>query len=242
MRFFKWRIPPSMIVGGVALTFVALSVLTSFAQRIGMLDPRVLIEPVAADEAVAERPVRTPLTPPAIDGEVIRTTERLREISGLTTALALYAAHERIEGRSPRTVSELFAGVAAQGLMPPGIVQEAQPGMLTAMHLSANGQMIAHGNLFVRYRPQPIGIEVVSIGKEMRDGPALIMRVPDETASDEGASYFMATRFIDVKVPQAFADESEVVALGWSRESLRAMKMVQEERQSLREWTGKRAF
>ncbi len=242
MKFLRWQIPPSIIVGGVALTFVAALVLANFAQSIGVLDPRVFIEPIATDEKDVASVGRKPLTPPAMDGEVIRTTERLREVSALTTALALYATHERIEGRTPGTVSELLAGVEREGLMPPGIAPEAQPGVCTTTHRTATGEAVAHGSLFVRYRPQPIGIEVVSVGTEMRDGPALMMRVPEDSTGDEGATYFMATRLDDVRVPQAFADESEVISQGWSRESLRAMKVSQVDRQFLRDWAGKRGF
>ncbi len=246
MRFLKWRIPPSMIVTSVALSFVVAVSLTSFAQRIGVLDPHVFIYPVAGEEERAERAMRTPLTSPAMDGEVIRTTERLREMSALTTALVLYVAHERMEGRKLNTVSELLAEIEREGLMPPGVRREAQAGVCTTTHRSVTGETVAHGNLFVRYRPQPIGIEVVSVGIEQRDGPSLMMRVPEDLANggagEEGATFFMATRLDEVKVPRAFADESEVISGGWSRESLRAVKVSQNEQQSLRDWAGKRAF
>ncbi|MDQ3651562.1 MAG: hypothetical protein M3458_15070 [Acidobacteriota bacterium] len=68
-----------------------------------------------------------------------------------------------------------------------------------------------------------------------------MMRVPDDGAEGEGAGFFMATRLDDVVVPQPFAAEAEVIAAGWSRESLRAVKMLPDEGQNLREWSVKRA-
>ena len=47
-----------------------------------------------------------------------------------------------------------------------------------------------HGSLFVRYRPAPLAIEVVALGREQRDGPAILVRVPDDNSKEGGASLF----------------------------------------------------
>lgn len=239
MRVCRWKISPAAVVCATALMIVGGALLTGLARRIGVIEPHVLIVGGAAAEGDV-RPGRIPLTPPAMDGEVIRTTERLREVTALTTALVLYAARERMEGRTPRTVDELLAGVTGRGLMPPGLVRQGRSGTLTATHSTAIGTA-THGTLFVRYRPEPLGIEVIAVGSERRDGPALMMRLPDDGAGGEGAGFFMATGLDDVVVPQPFAGEPEVIAAGWSRESLRAVKLSPDERQNLREWSAKRA-
>lgn len=239
MRVLRWKISPQVMIGATALMVVGTSLVIGFARAIGVIEPHVLIVGESAEEG-AVTPERKLLTPPQMDGEVIRTTERLREVSALTMALVLYAARERIEGRSPGTVDELLAGVSGSGLMPPGLMQQGQSGTLTAMHRTRVGTA-AHGTLFVRYRPEPLGIEVIAVSRERRDGPAMMMRLPDDEAEGEGAGFFMATRLDDVVVPQPFASESEVISAGWSRESLRAVKLLPEEGQSLREWSTKRA-
>ena len=107
-----------------------------------------------------------------------------------------------------------LAGVAAQNLLPPGLTFTEGEGAMVS----------AHSNLFVRYRPVPLAIEVLALGREPRDGPALLVRVPDDSTKDGGASLFMATRIRDVNVPPAFLPASEVISAGWSLEPLRALK------------------
>jgi len=238
MRVLRWKISPAVVVGATALTIVGVSLAASLVRGVGVIEPHVLIVEEAAAEGVIS-PERRPLTPPTIDGEVIRTTERVREVSALMMGLALYATRERIEGRTPRTVDELLAGVTRRGLMPPGLTPQGQSGTFIATHRTQVGTAI-HGTLFVRYRPEPLGIEVIAIGQEHRDGPAIMMRLPDDEAEGEGTGFFMATRLDEVVVPQPFVSESEVLAAGWSRETLRAVKPVPNEGQTLRQWSVKR--
>ena len=239
MRVLRWKISPAAVVSVTALTVVGASIVTSLAQRIGVIEPHVLIVGESAEESAVTSESK-PLTPPQMDGEVIRTTERLREVSALTMALVLYAARERIEGRTPGTVDALLAGVTRHGLIPPGLTPQGQSGTIVATHRTRVGTA-SHGTLFVRYRPEPLGIEVFAVSHERRDGPAMMMRVPDDAMESKGASFFMATRLDDVVVPQPFAGESDVLAAGWSRESLRAVKLLPEEQGSLRQWSVKRA-
>jgi hypothetical protein len=90
---------------------------------------------------------------------------------------------------------------------------------------SSGGVSSSRGQLFVRYRPEPLGIEVVSVGKERIDGPALLVRVPDEGTSEDGARLYLATRLDEITVPAPFAHEAEVIALGFAPEPLRALKL-----------------
>jgi hypothetical protein len=88
----------------------------------------------------------------------------------MLVSASIYAASEQTKGRTPRAVRDLLAGVAARALMPPGLASTQTEGVLAS----------AHGTLSVRYRPVPLAIEVVSIGSKPENGPALIVRVPDE--------------------------------------------------------------
>lgn len=159
------------------------------------------------DEEVQRRVVVT-----ATDGEVARTVNRLGEAEALAFASSLYAATEQIKGRTPRTANDLLAGVATQNLLPPGLSLTQTDGAVA----SSGGV-----TLYLRYRPKPLAIEVVAIAREQRDGPAILVRVPDENAKEGRASLFLATRLSDVSVPQAFAPATEVIAAGWSPEPLR---------------------
>jgi hypothetical protein len=150
----------------------------------------------------------------AIDGEASRTADRAGEAEAVALAVSLYAATEQIKGRTPRTADDLLAGVAAQNLLPPGLTITKAEGAIAS----------DHGNLFVRYRPVPLAIEVLALGREPGDGPALLVRVPDDNTKDGGASLFMANRISDVNIPPAFAPNSEVISAGWSLEPLRSLK------------------
>ncbi len=209
MRVLRWKISPPVIVGVTAMLVVGAAFTASLARAVGVIEPHVLILAESSEEGTST-PERRPLTPPQMDGEVIRTTERVREVSALMMGLVLYATRERIEGRTPATVDELLAGVTRHGLMPPGLVPQGQSGTLIATHRTQVGTAI-HGTLFVRYRPEPLGIEVIALGQEHRDGPAIMMRLPDEERGSEGAGCLMATRLDEVVVPQPFASESEVL-------------------------------
>ncbi len=107
-----------------------------------------------------------------------------------------------------------MAGLARSGLLPPGLVTTQSAGTLVS----------AWGSLSIRYRPKPLGVEIVSIAGKPEYGPALIIRLPDE-ASDKGeARLYVADRLQGVTVPAPFAFSAEVIALGWSPERLRSGK------------------
>lgn len=118
---------------------------------------------------------------------------------------------EQVKGRAHRTVQELMSGVARNNLLPPAISLTETDGTLGS----------SHGTLIVRYRPSPLGIEVIALGRDRSEGPALIIRVPD---ADGDASLFQAISLTNTKLPEAFAPASEVIALGWSSEQLRSLK------------------
>ena len=149
-----------------------------------------------------------------ISGEVAHTAERIGEATALALAASLYAANEQIRGRTSRNVQNLLAGLAAQNLLPPNLTISQAEGTLVSLS----------GNLSVRYRPAPLAIEVVSIGSEPDNGPALIVRIPDEALKQGEAKLFVANSLSFIRVPAPFAPAPEVIALGWSPERLRALK------------------
>ena len=211
------RYMPMLIVGIVA-ALIAGSRLLSIAlpDRTGGVDPRVTLTENRAQQIVArQRQQQVRAFMAASEGEVARTEERIREATALATATSLFAAKASLDKRIPESVSALLAGVNNAGLLAPGMQVVAGSGSV----ISARGQ------LFVRYRPEPLGIEVVSIGKERLDGPALLVRVPDDGISDDGARLFLATRLDEMAVPTPFANEAEVIAMGFAPEPLRAVKL-----------------
>jgi hypothetical protein len=205
------------IVGIIIVLVVGVRLLSIIVpERTGRVDPRInLVQDQARQIAERQWSQQARAFNAASDGEVSRTEERIREATALATAASLFAARESLNRRTPATVVDLLAGVNSAGLMPPPIRQ-----------LPGQGEAISsRGTLSLRYRPEPLGIEVISLGKERLDGPAILVRVPDDDISEPGAGLYLATRLDQITVPAPFAPAAEVVALGFAREPLRAAKL-----------------
>ncbi|MCU1264936.1 MAG: hypothetical protein JWM21_1254 [Acidobacteria bacterium] len=211
---------PVLIVGIVVALIVGSRLLSiALPERSGTVDPHVNLTENQAQQIVQrQRQQQVRAFMAASEGEVSRTEERIREATALATAASLFAAKESLDKRTSESVAALLSGVNAAGLLPPGMQLLDSSGRFSS----------ARGQLFVRYRLEPLGIEVVSIGKERMDGPALLVRVPDNGysgTSEEGAGLYLATRLDEITVPAPFAPEAEVIALGFAPEPLRAVKL-----------------
>lgn len=179
----------------------------------GRFQPRITFADATARASDAHaRPAST--APPVVfEGEVYRTEIRLREMSAVALAAALTGLAAATEGRPVREVSELQRSLVARGLLPPG---------LTVAPASASF-VSEYGTVHLRLRPQPFAVEVLAVGRERRDGPALLLRLPDEPApqTPAGRRYFSSTTLIDVKMPAPFATPTAILACGWRAETLR---------------------
>lgn len=207
-----------VLIGGIVAALIVGSRLLSIAlpERSGRVDPHVSLTENQAQQIVQrQRQQQWRAFMAVSEGEVSRTEERIREATALATAASLFAAKESLDKRTPPSVTALLSGVNAAGLLPPGMQLLDSSGVVSS----------ARGQLFVRYRLEPLGIEVVSIGKERIDGPALLVRVPDDGMSGDGARLYLASRLDEITVPAAFAPEAEVIALGFAPEPLRAAKL-----------------
>lgn len=201
------------MIAGSAISFIVAATLTASYFRLRAIDPQVTLE-FGEGARLKQTPARQAVIATMIDGEVARTADRIGEATALALSAGLYAATEQLNKRTPRGVRDLLAGVAQKGLMPPGLVGAGSEGTLVS----------ECGNLSVRYRPAPLGIEVISIGSKPEHGPALIVRVPDETSEKGEAMLYIAGRLTGVTVPAPFASEAELIALGWNPERLRSLK------------------
>jgi hypothetical protein len=205
------KLSPLLIAGSAALIIVAALVAGYF--RFRAIDPRVTVE-FGERVGVKQTPARQTIIATTIDGEVARTAERIGEATALAFSASLYAASEQIRGRAPRGVRDLISGLAARNLLPPGLALTQVEGSLVS----------THGAVSVRYRSEPLGIEVISLGYKPSDGPALIVRIPDELSEKGEAKLYVAGSLGAVRVPAPFSPAAEVIALGWSQEPLRSLK------------------
>lgn len=223
---------PMFVVGVVAVGAMVLLLGGGYIRRalVERLDPRISVENDTPGNGREGKRAKNEVTSGAIfDGEVYRTEGRLRETGALAIAVSLYGVGRIAEHRPVRTVEELLAGISTRGLMPPGL------------QLVPNEAAVAseYGTLYVRYRPQPFAVEVLSMPRERMDGPSLLMRVPDVEESNNSAErvrYFQSHRLDGVRVPPPFALASEIQSLGWSVEKMRASQPNDVDAQRLAAW------
>jgi hypothetical protein len=209
LRFLKLK--PKQVVGLVATGVVLLLLYGGDIKRAltGHYNPRISFERnVQASTRRAARRVNESSSQAAVfDGEVYRTEGRLREASAVVIAATLSGVARSTERRPVRTVDELLEEIASRGLLPPGVE------LVRERHLLVS----EHSTIHIRFRPDPFGIEVVSLGRERADGPGLLLRVPDENAASQAGRqrYFYSFRLENIAVPEAFANASAVEAAGW---------------------------
>jgi hypothetical protein len=198
---------------GLAASIVVAAALVASYFRPRAIDPRVTME-FGQGEAGRQATTRQTVIATTIDGEVARTAERTGEATALALAASLYAASEQLRGRAPRGSGALLSGLAARNLLPPWL----------ALTQIEGGLVSTYGDVWMRYRPEPVGVEVISIGYKPSDGPALLVRIPDELSEKGEAKLYVSVCLGAVRVPAAFSPAAEVIALGWSPEPLRSIR------------------
>lgn len=185
---------------------------TALPDRTGSVDPRITLSDNEARQILERRQrqqVRAFIS--VAEGEVSRTEERIRETTALGLATSLFATNESLSKRIPPTADALLAGLNMAHLLPPGIHVTDRSGFVSS----------ARSDLYMRYQPEPLEIEIVSIGKERNDGPALILRL---TQSGD-PQLFIATRLDEIAIPKPFASEAEIIVSGFTPEPFRALTL-----------------
>jgi hypothetical protein len=200
-----------LLIAGLAASLVVAVSMIAFYFRLRAVDPKVTMEFAYGSIGKPTSTRQTIAT--TFDGEVARTADRIGEATALALSACLYAAGEQIKGRAPRGAPDLLVRIAARNLLPPGL-----------SFTKSGGLVSAYSALSIRYRPAPLGIEVVSVGHKMEDGPALIVRIPDELSDKGEAILFIAGSLSSVRIPAPFAPTAEVIALNWSPETLRSLQ------------------
>lgn len=172
-------------------------------------------------------------------GEVSDTSRRLRETSALGFAVCLSILDEaRSRRQIPGSIKGLMGAVISRDLMPPGIEFKNE-------EIRSPTSVI-----YIRYQPEPIQLEFVSVPKNNRFGPALMLRFP--LMGDGGGkniAYFQSSKVENINLPAPFAPASEVIRGGWTLEAWRGMetnetrnqdfaRMLAEEQENLKNSAG----
>jgi hypothetical protein len=170
------------------------------------VDAQVLIGDARGDPISS----RDPLAYRWPDSEVPRTAERLRDVTAVAIAASTYVAEGAMTGRTPHDVGEITVGIAKRQLIPPDWLTN-QSGVLQT----------AHGTLHVRYSPGTLSVEVISMPSDRSDGPAMLIRIPDDENTGVGPRYFESTQVDAITYPSPFASIPEIISTGWRKRAYR---------------------
>ena len=156
----------------------------------------------------------------AFQGEVYNEAEQVRESAALAVGATLLATLDR---KRYQTVESLIVGVVEQDLLPPGLRQ------------NGNNLTSRYGSYYIRYRAEPVAVEVLSIGKGSGDGVAILMRLPDDEFSDNALTYYTISK-AGLHVPVGFAPVAELISEGWRPDTFKAAELSQSEKERERQW------
>jgi len=225
-----WRPSPAVVALTTVLVVIALAILIGWLNaRRYRVNARVEIgEPVVVNEPAAWP---TPVSALLPDGEVARTAERIREATGLLMGLTVLAVTEQMNHRSPATAEGVIAMMAHRDLLPPNVNTTSARGVLVS----------SRATLYLRYRAQPLGVEIVSICREALDGPVVMLRVDASVTENSGAVLLVARKKENVALPEAFAPLTKMATLNWSVEPLRERSFDPQEMKQLHQWTAQYA-
>jgi hypothetical protein len=212
---------PLLLAGTIVTLVVGARLLpTALPERTGSVDPRITLFSNEAQQLIErQRRQQVHAFMSVAEGEVSHTEERIREVTALALAATLFAANESLARRTPPSMNALLDGVNTAGLLPPGMHLDDSTGLVRS----------ARGELQLRYRYDPLEIEVLSVGRERLDGPVLLLRVSPSnsknTATTDAAQLYIATRLDEITLPRPFISEAEIITLGFAPEPFRALNL-----------------
>ena len=212
----------SLIIVGATLLIVLGLRLGSYVSSywIGSVDPRIRLQENNPQQiAEKQHQLQASAFFAVADGEVSRTEARIREATALASAAGIYTSSEVIRQRQPQSATSLLSDLSRAQLMPPGMSP-----------MESSSQVVTqYSRLILRYRLEPLSIEVLSIGKLSLDGPALLIRLETNgkaNAERPNAVLYVATTLAVRTAPPDFAPEAQLIALGFAPEPLRATKLT----------------
>ena len=222
---------PLAMVLSVAMLVVFGMSLVSYMQRGGFWSPeveaRVLNEQQGRGAGTREAASRGRTF--AFQGEVYDQAEQIRQSGALAVAATLFAANRSLEGKPIETVESLFSGVVESGLLPPGLVLD-----LTTKSVNSDCAVF-----YLRYRREPLAVEVLSVGTRASDGVAIVVRVPDDGFSENALTYYMISKD-GLQAPSAFTSAAQLIASGWRPEPFKATELSPQNRDGVNAWLGAR--
>ena len=199
----RGNISPIICVVTVALLVLVLPLVVRHGQtngRMATVDAQVSIGDASSDPISNHDPptYRWP------DSEVPRTAERLRDVTAVAISASTYVVEGAMSGRTPHDAGEIVAGIAKRQLIP-----------LEWLTTQSGVLQTSHGTLHLRYSPNDLSVEVVSAPSDRADGPAMLIRIPDNENTTVESRYFESMQLDGITYPAAFAPIPEIIRAGW---------------------------
>ena len=213
----------SVLAGATfVLVIVPLILHRQTSARMATVDPDVTI----GDSAVTGNGGRSGPSYRWPDSEVPRTAERLRDMTAVAIAATTNVVEASLHNQTPRDAGAILATIAQRQLIPAEWLTD-QPGVLA----------MPHATVHLRYRRQPMAIEVISVPKDRNDGPAILIRIPDPENTGVGSRYFESMQLDAIVYPNPFAPIAEIVASGWQPRLFTQAQISDEQRVQLKQWS-----
>jgi hypothetical protein len=219
---------PLLVAVGTAVLVVLVLSFAGYARRGGFWSAEVEARVFSSGRALdSDGPSSNGQRVFAFQGEVYSDAERLREAAVLGVGTMLLGTQRNLDHNPFLSVEALLGTMASEGLFPPDMV------------LDRSGSSVSsrYGVYYVRYRSDPLGVEIISIGKGSLSGPPLMVRLPDDEFSQNAMTYYVAPKAGGgVTVPVAFAAPAQIIATGWQPVTFKAADVSQEDVEKGRQW------
>jgi hypothetical protein len=220
----RGNIWPVVAVAAAALcvlVIVPLIIERQKAGRMATVDAHVSIGDgeVSGSQSSAAKTHRWP------NGEVPRTAERLRDVTGVAIAAATFLVEESLHRRIPRDADAILTHIGQRRLIP-NEWRNDQPGVLQT----------THATIHLRYSPRNLTVELISVPNERVDGPAILIRIPDSENTAVGTRYFESMQLDGIIYPRPFAPIADIIATGWQPRLFKQTQLADADRVRLEQW------
>jgi len=219
---------PLFIALGVAAIVVFAISFLGYARRGGFWSPAVEARVFTTDKDRRASEARNNQVMFAFQGEVYSDAERLREASAIAIGGMLLAVNKKLDEQPLASVESVLGEMNSGGLVPPDVVVDGGSKALSS----------EYANYYMRYRREPLGVEVVSVCKGQLCGPAILIRLPDDEFSQDALTYYTAPA-VGASVPPAFAAPADIIRAGWRPNTFKTAAVSEAEVDKGRQWLGR---
>lgn len=215
--------PVISVIGGACFVLIVMPLIfhRQATSRMATVDAQVSIGDSGSDVA-AQRNAPNYRWP---DSEVPRTAERIRDLTAVAIAASSNVVEGVLNGRTPHDAGEILSNIAQRQLIPAEWMTK-QSGVL----------QMPRSTIHLRYSPKVFSIEVISVPNDRADGPALLIRIPDQENTTIGPRYFESLQLDGIVYPIPFAPIPEIIASGWQPRPFKQSQIPDAERAQLEQW------